>query len=127
MVDNDLNISSVTKTFLERAGFDVTTACDAADCMMKLENAKPDLILLDAVLPGINGYELCKKLRNEPKTRKLRVVIYTELDSTKDKELSRVAGADGFVNKPLTVEDLSVIINKIEEFLNLPEPPAHEG
>jgi len=121
VVDDEPDILNLTRLVLKKAGIDVVTARDAEECLMKLEYERPDLILLDVVMPGMNGFELCKKLKGNPKTKNIRIVLYTVLDRERDRELSTESGADGFLNKPLTPEDLSAFARKIQEFLNLPK------
>jgi len=91
---------------LEGEGYQVITAADGEEALQKAEIESPDLILLDVVLPAKNGLEACKILKEKVKTRDILVVMCTVLGRDVDKELSRIAGADGHFMKPYKSHEL---------------------
>jgi len=117
IVDDEPDVLGLFRLVLTKAGMDVTTAEDAPDCIAKLEYEQPDLILMDVVMPGMDGYKLCKKLKSEPKTADTPIVLFTVLNSSVGVTLAKEAGADGFLNKPLTAEDRVIFLKTIDDLL----------
>lgn len=87
------------KKYLEPRGFSVQVVGSGEEAEIRLKNSKPNLIFLDVILPGESGFELCRKLKNEPTTQAIPIVIY----STKDKQIDRtwgdMSGADAYLSK----------------------------
>ena len=121
VVDDEPDVLDFTRLVLRKAGIMVITARDAQECLSKLEFEKTDLILLDVIMPGMNGYELCKKLKENPKTKDIPVALHTVLDRPQDREQAREVGADGFLSKPMTAEDIISFVKKVEVFFSLPQ------
>jgi CheY-like chemotaxis protein len=105
IVDDEPDILTLFRLILTKAGFGVITAHDATECYSKLEYEQPDLFLLDVIMPEIDGYKLCKQIKSDPKTKNTPVVLFTVINCETCKEQANEAGADGFLNKPLTSED----------------------
>lgn len=105
------------RLILIKAGMQVTTAADVSECIAKLKNEQPDLILMDVVMPGMDGYKLCKKLKGDPQTANIPIVLFTVLSSSVGQTLAKEAGADGFLNKPLTAKDRTVFLKAIDDLL----------
>jgi len=77
IVDDEESIREVVSAVLEPEGYEITLAIDGADCLKKLTKIKPDLILLDMMMPGMSGRETCEKIRANPKTKNLKVAFLT--------------------------------------------------
>src|SRR2546422_1286207 len=87
-------------------GYAVVTAASGKDALEKVEAEKPDLVLLDVMMPGMTGYEVCRKLRQNPATAMLPVVMVTALDPAQERVKGIEAGADDFLTKPINRHEL---------------------
>lgn len=87
--------------------FDVIPAYNGAEALEAVETQNPDIVLLDVMMPGMNGYDVCKTLKSNKKTRHIPVVMVTALDQQSEKVRGLAAGADDFLTKP--VDDLALI------------------
>src|SRR5213593_1821049 len=87
-------------------GYAVVTAASGKDALEKVETEKPDLVLLDVMMPGMTGYEVCRKLRQNPATAMLPVVMVTALDPGQERVKGIEAGADDFLSKPINQPEL---------------------
>ena len=116
--DNNDNII-LTKELLSSRGYEVISAGSAELAQHAIATQQPDLLLLDVVLPGKSGYELCRELKDDPFTRLIPVVMITGLTDREDKIRGIEAGADDFLNKPIFPEELFARVNsllKLKEF-----------
>ncbi len=87
-------------------GYAVITAASGKEALEKVETARPDLVLLDVMMPGMTGYEVCRKLRDNPATVMLPVVMVTALDPSQERVKGIEAGADDFLTKPINQPEL---------------------
>ena len=87
--------------------FDVTTACSGVEALALCERAECDILLLDVMMPGLDGFEVCRKLKSNPRTHHIPVVMVTALDQPSDRVRGLEAGADDFLTKPVT--DIALI------------------
>ncbi len=87
-------------------GYGVVTASAGPEALEKIEKERPDLVLLDVMMPGMSGYEVCKKLRENPATAMLPVVMVTALDPSQERVKGIEAGADDFLSKPINQPEL---------------------
>jgi two-component system alkaline phosphatase synthesis response regulator PhoP len=108
VVEDEENIRNLAKMILEGEGYQVITAADGEDGLEKAETEIPDLIMLDVVLPGKHGHEVCRILKGKSKTRNIPIVMCTVLGRDADVALSTKAGADGHFTKPFKSEGLLV-------------------
>jgi DNA-binding response OmpR family regulator len=106
VVEDEENIRNLSKMILEGEGYQVVTAADGEEALAKAETELPDLILLDVVLPGKHGHEVCRTLKDNVKTRNIPIVMCTVLGRDADVALSTKAGADGHFTKPFKSEGL---------------------
>jgi putative two-component system response regulator len=100
-------------------GYDVVTALDVDKAEVEIRKHHPDLILLDVVMPGKSGYELCRELKDDPITRLIPIVMITGLTDRGDRVRGIEAGADDFLNKPIFPEELFARVKsllKLKEF-----------
>jgi DNA-binding response OmpR family regulator len=111
IADDEADIVSTTKMILEAEGYRVVTASTGEMALEKADSEMPDLILLDVVMPGKNGIEICKILKGNAKTKHIPVLIFTA--SGRDVEdLVAQAGADGYFPKLFNPEDLLAEVKK---------------
>ncbi|NWG09042.1 MAG: response regulator [Nitrososphaerales archaeon] len=95
---------------LEGKGYEVITAKDGQEALKKVSVPKPDLIILDIIMPKMNGFEVCKKLKSDPETASIPILMFTVLGRDKDREQGLKAGADDYLIKPFSAEELINII-----------------
>src|SRR5262245_3691265 len=103
--DTPLNVK-ILADLLSFNGYSVLTASSGAEGLAKINAERPDLVLLDVMMPGMNGYEVCKEIRANEATRMLPVVMVTALDPTKERTRGLEAGADDFLTKPINQPEL---------------------
>ncbi len=106
IVDDDKFMFRVVADFLEKDGFVVYGAEDFNTAMEQIYVITPDIILLDVVLPQMNGYEICRLLRNDTRTSHLPIIMLTSKGQTEDKVAGLEAGADDYVTKPFDPPEL---------------------
>ncbi|NWF60143.1 MAG: response regulator [Fischerella sp.] len=107
--DNDDNLLLMSYT-LESLGCRLICQTDSSTTVLVAKEYQPDLILLDILLPSINGIDVMRYLKQEPLTRNITVVAVTALASTEDRERILDAGFDDYISKPYMIEDLEAII-----------------
>ena len=106
VVDDTPVNAKLLADLLTAKGYAVTTAASGAEALDKIDRAAPDLILLDVMMPGMSGYEVCRKLRESPATALLPVVMVTALDPAQERVKGIEAGADDFLSKPINQPEL---------------------
>ena len=87
--------------------FDVVTAMNGVDALEAVQRTKPDIVLLDVMMPGMDGFEVCRRLKSGPTTAHLPVIMITALDQPSDRVRGLDAGADDFLTKP--VDDVALL------------------
>ena len=98
-IDDNYTHLSLTRHILHQAGFAVSTACDGAEGLDLTQTQQPDLIVLDVVMPGLNGLEVCQRLKEDPATSQIPVLLYSSLESHNMPD-SHTVGADALLRKP---------------------------
>lgn len=101
VVDDDASLRLSMKAALTKAGFDVIEAADGKEAITLFQKEKPDLILLDVVMPEMDGFETCSAIRKLPGGKYVQILMVTGLDDTKSAEHAFEAGANDFVSKPI--------------------------
>jgi CheY-like chemotaxis protein len=99
LVDDDTLTTQLYKNGLVQAGFTVYEAADGAEALRIVQQAEPDLVLLDLVMPGIDGFEVLKTIKGDPKLQHIPVVILSNLSRDADEERARALGATDFIVK----------------------------
>ena len=117
IVDDEKAYARVVKEALIPLGLDVLTVYDAMEAMFALQKGTPDLILLDVMMPEIDGLSLLRWLRDNSGDKRIPILIVSAKATPEDQEAARRAGADGFLAKPFTMQDLRELLS---EFLPLP-------
>ena len=106
IVEDDLNLALLLQYNLEAAGFEVEHVERGDAVERRIGEQVPDLVLLDWMLPGISGIELCRRIRRRSATRVLPIMMLTARTATADREFAARMGADEFVTKPFLVSDV---------------------
>ena len=106
VVDDDPNSLDIVRTYLESRGYTVATALDGKEALARLEEIRPGVVLLDVMMPGMDGWEVARVIKNHPDFKKVRVVLLTARSDFSDKHEGLRAGADDYLVKPIKLEDL---------------------
>lgn len=106
VVDDEADLVELVTYHLKKEGFIVDSAFDGETALKKIRKGKYDLIILDLMLPGIQGMELCRILRNDPKTSSLPIIMLTAKGEEVDKILGLEIGADDYITKPFSPREL---------------------
>ncbi len=105
LVDDEPSLRKVVKKRLELAQYDVAVAADGYEALQYLREERPDVIVLDVMMPRLNGFEVCARLKQDPQYRTIPVVMLTARAHARDEQLARECGADGYVRKPFRAEE----------------------
>jgi DNA-binding response OmpR family regulator len=106
IVDDDPMMCDLTRLILTNAGYSAATANTAEDALVQIAETLPRLILTDMVLPGMDGSAFCRALRDNPRSRKIPVVILSASDEARDRTAALQAGADDYLVKPFSPPQL---------------------
>ncbi len=119
IIDDSLTSRTVQQAIVQEAGFDVSTAQDATEGMQKVRAERPDLVLLDVMMPGVDGFTACRALRDHRDTQHLPIILVTSQRQEGSVETGFACGCSDYVLKPIDRDEL---LAKIENFL--PSQPA---
>ena len=114
IIEDTEDVVMLVKMYLESHRYEVITADDGQEGLEKAKSEKPDLIVLDLMLPKINGYKVCGLLKNDSRYTKIPVILFTAKAQEKDKKLGEEVGADAYITKPFEPE---ILLAKIKELL----------
>ena len=106
IVEDEEAISALLSYNLEKEGFSVAISADGEDAMLNVRESRPDLILLDWMLPNVSGIELCRQLRGQMETREIPVIMLTARGEEEDRVRGLMTGADDYVTKPFSMTEL---------------------
>ncbi len=125
IVEDDKDILKMVEYNLKKEGYRTVCARDGEDAIEMAHSERPDLILLDLMLPGIDGLEVCKQLKKESKTASIPVIMVTAKSQESDKVVGLELGADDYVTKPFSVRELlarvKAVLRRAQEKDKLPE------
>lgn len=116
IVDDERDIVETIQFMLESEGFECLLAYDGEDALLKARTENPDLILLDIMLPKINGYQVCRLLKFDEKYKDIPIIMLTAKAQDADKLMGKETGADEYVCKPFVMDDL---VRMIREHLKM--------
>lgn len=113
LADDEDDIKVILKMFLENEGYEVCTAFDGLDAIDQARTQKPDVILLDVMMPLIDGFEVCKKLKADPETAAIPVIMLSAASHSESVQKGLAAGAVDYLIKPFEPEHLDALLNKV--------------
>ncbi|MBN1393792.1 MAG: response regulator [Pirellulales bacterium] len=113
--DNRTNVE-LLEAYLDGVDCEIAVAYDGAETLAKTAEFRPDLIMLDIMMPKLSGFEVCKKLKQAPDTRQVMILMVTALNELGDIERAVAAGCDDFLSKPVNKLEL---IKRVENMLKL--------
>ncbi len=113
--DNPTNVE-LLEAYLSDLDCEIMVAVDGRDTLDKVATFQPDLILLDIMMPKLSGFEVCKKIREDPATREIMILMVTALNEPGDIERAVAAGCDDFLSKPVNKLELN---KRVENMLRL--------
>ncbi len=113
VVDDDTVIRQLITVNLELEGFEVDTAVDGQDCLDKVKQVRPDVITLDIMMPRLDGWEAAERLRADPETADIRVVLLSARAQEADLERGSRIGVDAYLTKPFDPDDLIEVVRRL--------------
>jgi DNA-binding response OmpR family regulator len=128
IVDDEADTLRLVSLMLERQGYEIITAKDGMSALEKVERENPDLILLDVMMPDMDGFEVVKILRRDSKTEDIPVIMFTAKTQVEDKITGLEAGADVYLTKPTQPRELfaqvKAVLSRSQKTRTLPPPPT---
>jgi len=124
IVDDNIDNLELTQIVLESEGFEVQVAEDAGRALVCLRNYRPKLILMDVQLPGMDGLELTRLLRQDPALQDVIIVALTAYAMKGDEEAALASGCDGYITKPIDTRTFPATIRGYLETLRTPSPSS---
>lgn len=107
VVDDDVSIREILSTQLSRLNYSTVTAADGAEAVSVFKAEKPDLVLMDVMMPRMDGLTACQKIRSlEKKGSRVPILFLTARDTSHDKLSSALSGGDDFISKPISLQEL---------------------
>ncbi len=113
VVDDDPDLVTLLRAILEQKEFNVLCAYDGPQALAGLEKQKPDLILLDIMMPDMDGFEVLRRLKAAPETSSIPVILVSALNQLKDISTGYEMGADHYITKPFTIAHLMTVIDHL--------------
>jgi len=117
VVDDEPDVLKTTSIFLKSEGFNVVTAVDGIAALEVIRKERPDLIVLDIMLPKIDGYKICRMLKFDDKFRDIPIIIFTARAQEVDEKKAMEVKADAYITKPFQPD---VLLGKIKQLLSMP-------
>lgn len=118
VVEDDDSIAAALEYVVLREGFGHDRVASGGEAMQRIRDTRPDLVLLDVMLPEISGYEICQDMRLDPALSEIKIVMMTARGSAAERKKGMSLGADGFITKPFELRALR------DEVRRLLQPPA---
>lgn len=113
IIDDEPNIVLSLEFLMKREGFEVAVAGDGEGALRAMAERRPDLIILDVMMPKLNGFEVCQRIRAEPALRGVRVLMLTAKGRETEMKKGLEVGADAYVTKPFSTKELVVEIRRL--------------
>lgn len=124
LVEDDIALAAVYRSRLELEGFEIKEVNNGEEALSAAVEFKPDLVLLDAMMPKISGFDVLDILRNTPETTNIRVIMLTALSQPKDKERAENLGVDDYLVKSQVV--IGDVVERVRYHLGLNQPSPTE-
>jgi len=116
IVDDEPNIVLALELLMKKAGFEVQTVDDGEKAMHAVALFRPDLVLLDIMMPKMDGYEVCQRIRSDASLKNIRIVMLTAKGREVEKEKGLVLGVDSYITKPFSTRE---VVAKVKELLTV--------
>jgi DNA-binding response OmpR family regulator len=113
VVDDEKGIRNLLKRFLEMNNFEVITASDGEEALGKIREYSPDTVILDIIMPKMDGWEACREIRKDPIYKSIPILMLTSKTSKVDKITGLNIGADEYVTKPFELKEILLRIKKL--------------
>lgn len=113
VVDDSVTLREMIADLLKGRGLNVTVASDGVEALEQIKANRPDLVVLDIVMPRMNGYEVCRRLKSDPKTQNLPVVMCSSKSEEFDRYWGMKQGADAYIAKPFHPQELVGTIKQL--------------
>ncbi len=117
IVDDEPDVLRLTSLRLEKLGYEILTASNCEEALAAIQKEKPDLVLLDLIIPVTYGTELCRRVKNDEKYRETSIILYTAHGEFMNEQKAKRCGADDYIAKPFDSDELT---KKIERLLAEP-------
>ena len=124
VVDDEPDITALVAYHLARAGYRVSTATTGPDALRAAREERPDIVVLDLMLPGVSGYEVLRELRQRPETREVGVILLTSRREETDRIKGFSLGADDYLTKPFSPQELTLRVAALLRRLQAPAVAA---
>ena len=124
LVDDQPEVLNMLSLFFERAGFEVETAVDGQTALQKVTENRPDIMVLDMMMPGMNGIDVCRQLRSQPQTAQLPILMLSAKGEVADRVQGLEAGADDYIVKPVARRELLARANALLHRARYGQSPA---
>lgn len=124
IIEDDDDMIHILKSILELEGYEIAYSRDGEDGMKKIKEYNPNLLILDLILPKIDGNEVCRRIKKDPELSKIPVIMLTAKGATRDELEGIMDGADDYITKPFNpldlIETIKYLLTK-ENFVNIEE------
>jgi two-component system phosphate regulon response regulator PhoB len=113
VVEDEDNIALALEHLMRREGYHLSRVASGAEAMPAITRDRPDLVLLDVMLPEVSGYEICQSVRLDPELRGVKILMMTARGNQMERRKGLALGADGFISKPFDVADLKAEVKRL--------------
>ncbi|MBV2120300.1 MAG: response regulator [Candidatus Thiodiazotropha sp. (ex Ctena orbiculata)] len=113
VVDDEPNIVLSLEFLMKKAGYNVITANNGFDALNSIKQLRPDLVLLDVMMPRMDGYEVCQAVRSDPELSSVRIIMLTARGRDIERDKGMALGADDYVTKPFATQELVEKVNSL--------------
>ena len=112
VVDDNEDNANIIRDYLEARGYPISVAYNGDEAMLLFETVKPAVVLLDVMMPGRDGWQVCREIKSGPAGKSVRVVMVTALQDWMDKRQALETGADDYVEKPFELAKLVAVVER---------------
>jgi DNA-binding response OmpR family regulator len=112
VVDDNEDNANIIRDYLEARGYPITVAYNGDEAMAAFHSVKPSIVLLDVMMPGRDGWQVCREMKSSPMGREIRVIMVTALQDWMDKRQALETGADDYVEKPFELAKLAAVVER---------------
>lgn len=113
VVEDEDNIAIALEFLITREGYGHDRVASGAEALPRIRDTRPDLVLLDVMLPEVSGYEICEGIRTDPALAQVKVLMMTARGSAIERKRGMELGADGFISKPFELKDLRAEVRRL--------------